>query len=616
MNKAIFRITVVTVLVSYALVFFEWLFHITKPSFFSNQSVLEKIVTLLIAPLPLALCSIAVIVLLWLIFPKKYQGIVVIISTAVPVLVLVGMELLLIDNFTYVVFHFNVASFSNFWRYIYCFFLVLLFGWNYTVIKQKITHSESKGFWAIVSSLATCVFICSVVLTLVNAESPVQAASEKYEKQESVLPNIIILSTDGVDADRMSAYGYELETTPFIDTLLSESLIFENCFANAGHTTGSIVSMLTGKLPTETRVLYPPDTLSGIDMYQHLPNILHDLGYYNGEISLRFYADSIDLNMHDSFDYANFRNVTNPLNIPRKIRLAYASEIYFLERVIGRVSSRVLHVMGITDMVDYYSIVTVDPENKHVSDSRRYFEMIRFINKYPQPFFMNVHMLNTHGPLFHTNDPYFSKGTKQKNHWMKVFVDDAMREFDNNVRKFITFLKERDLYDNTMIILSADHGMKWQNRVRVPLIIKFPFSKLVGKKEWNVQRLDIAPTLLNYLGVAPPVWMEGSDVLSHEPDLLRPIITTRIKTEKTKNKEGKLIQGDVTPPFYTLGFVDLIRCNRWVSLNLEDGSIHTNTIPGHTRPCVDDELPALEEEKKIIINHLDKKGYDVSSLQH
>ena len=95
------------------------------------------------------------------------------------------------------------------------------------------------------------------------------------------LPNIILLSSDGLNAGNMSVYGYERETTPFLEEFARDAMVYENAFSNSAHTGSSIASLLTGKLPTEIRLIFPPEILRGRDAYQHLPLLLRNYGYHS-----------------------------------------------------------------------------------------------------------------------------------------------------------------------------------------------------------------------------------------------------------------------------------------------------------------------------------------------
>jgi hypothetical protein len=88
-------------------------------------------------------------------------------------------------------------------------------------------------------------------------------------------------------------------------------------------------------------------------------------------------------------------------------------------------------------------------------------------------------------------------------------------------------LKEKGLYDNSVILLTADHGEsfmehgKWghgktlyQSEIRVPLLIRFPANQMAGKRIRSVARhLDVLPTLLDLYQLPVPVSLQGSSLL-------------------------------------------------------------------------------------------------------
>ena len=121
-------------------------------------------------------------------------------------------------------------------------------------------------------------------------------------------PNILLIGSDGLNASNTSVYGYERDTTPNLRHLADESLLAENAFTNSAKTSGSIISIFNSKLPTQTRVIYPPDILRNSNSYQHLPGILHKLGYRTIEISISHYIDAYTLNLRDGFDIVNDRS--------------------------------------------------------------------------------------------------------------------------------------------------------------------------------------------------------------------------------------------------------------------------------------------------------------------
>src|SRR5262245_20957245 len=68
-------------------------------------------------------------------------------------------------------------------------------------------------------------------------------------------PSVILISLDTLRADHMGVYGYERPTTPNLDRLASESIVFEHAFAPAVWTLISHMSMLTGAYPNQHGVL-------------------------------------------------------------------------------------------------------------------------------------------------------------------------------------------------------------------------------------------------------------------------------------------------------------------------------------------------------------------------
>jgi arylsulfatase A-like enzyme len=426
-----------------------------------------------------------------------------------------------------------------------------------------------------------------------------------------------VLGADGLSADHVSAYGYERDTTPFLRTLLAEALVVENAFANAGNTGGSITAMLTGKLPTQTRMIYPPDILRGRDAYEHLPGILKKLGYHTLQISTRHYGDAYDSNLRGAFDVSNFRSLSAVTWLERFVlrghsaNTVYVSSLYFLEQIYGRLEERLLHAFSVRAMMDPFAEVNAQIG---VADGQRIAALLTFLGRPPEPFFAHVHFLGTHGPLFLPYERRFSGGKTQDAPWMTDFYDDAIGEFDSFVRYIIEDLRARDRLRDTIIVLYSDHGMQWKPDSRVPLLFLFPDRRFVGRTSDNAQLVDVAPTLLNYLGIEPPNWMAGQTLIRSRAAKLRPIITVS-NAPKTGQKGQHWQKSHSPPPFYSLGTVYTIVCQRIFRLDLASDEFVTSDVNGHTAPCGQDDIPNSASVRRDIMSHLRDNGYDVSSLQ-
>ncbi len=73
----------------------------------------------------------------------------------------------------------------------------------------------------------------------------------------------------------------------------------------------------------------------------------------------------------------------------------------------------------------------------------------------------------------------------------------------------------------------TDHGYANISHVRIPLMFRFPNGEYGGQIANNTQNLDIAPTLFAYIGIQPPVWMNGQSLLSGAPRLTGPFSAPR-----------------------------------------------------------------------------------------
>jgi len=411
----------------------------------------------------------------------------------------------------------------------------------------------------------------------------------------------------------MSAYGYKRVTTPFIDSLIDESLVVENHFTNNAKSTGSIAALLSGKLPTKTRVIYPPDIFRGVHSYQHIPALLKKIGYRNADISIRHYTDPYDLNMRDGFDYANGRNISdtaNKLRLPNNFTKVFTIESFFMENSISRIKARFDHALSISDLVNPYRLVTSkEGASRYFPDQKRMEQLFNFIESSKQPFFAHVHLMGTHGPKFSPKKRSFSLGKKQRSHWMTDFYDDAILNYDRIVENTAAWLKSKNLYDNTLIIITSDHGTHWSAKERIPLILRFPDKQFAGVRRHNTQRVDVSATILDYVGITVPDWVDGESFLHNELNATRPIYFANSMKWGPKDKGGWRNVKHYQEPYYSLGGVGMIVGQTWYFLDPAKNKRSSGKIINHTFPMDDNNLLTSDMAYQKLINHLTKNGY-------
>ena len=131
------------------------------------------------------------------------------------------------------------------------------------------------------------------------------------------------------------------------------------------------------------------------------------------------------------------------------------------------------------------------------------------------PFFLWVHCYDPHGP-YDPPEPYKSRYSSAPYDGEIAYTDDAMG-------KLLAGLKARGLYENSVIVVTADHGeafgehgerhhgvFLYDETIHVPMIVKLPAERSGGERIGSRVRLvDIAPTVLELTGTKIPASMQG-----------------------------------------------------------------------------------------------------------
>ena len=171
--------------------------------------------------------------------------------------------------------------------------------------------------------------------------------------------------------------------------------------------------------------------------------------------------------------------------------------------------------------------------------------------------------------------------------------------FDAYVASTLQFLKDIGDYNDTVIIINSDHGSEWRIDQRLPLLVRFPKQEHRGRVIWNVQRIDIAPTVVDYLGGQIPVWMTGRSLIGPAPNGRRPVFSF-LSAESDRER----------PPFYHLEAVQVALGDQLYRLDLSTEVRRTSRIAGHTAPIEPGELKSMPELEQVIVRHLAENGYD------
>jgi arylsulfatase A-like enzyme len=362
-------------------------------------------------------------------------------------------------------------------------------------------------------------------------------------------------------------------------------------------------------------VIYPPDILNGEDAYQHLPGILKRLGYHTVDLSVPYFGDALTLNMQGGFDIANKRSGADPIIVKASRALGGGDPAYFVDTMRQRLSDRLLHIFFLRPMINPYETV-IEPARR-ADEQKRFDGLISVLETSTEPVFLHVHMLGTHGPRFEIRQQVFSAGQQQEKDWMLDFYDDAILSFDQYVGELFAYLSASDRLEDTIVVVYSDHGRRWIIHERVPLLFWFPEGEYQGRLPGNVQNIDIAPTLLDYLGVSIPEWMRGQSLIEENLARTEHVFSASVDSSQIEvTREGlwAVETARSSPPFYQVGYVGLVVCDRWYELYVQKPSLRYGTVQGHTGACDPATAPTPDQARQIFLDHLSKHGYDVSAF--
>lgn len=524
----------------YIFVAIEWLFYATKPSCLTGEGLAVYSGALILPALLLSLV-VAGPILLFALFSK---GLAELYAALVSAAFLTLATVFFVDSVLYSAWGVGSLYTAGLVRVLVVgLSALILLRWGWIGLKVKF-------FWK------DLLFYCASLILFIVCFAwrfPSLTPRERVEVQaSSSLPNIIIVGSDGLDTDAMGYFNSKLKNTPNLNSLKDSFLSCKRAFSNANRSAGSIISMLTGRLPFETRVVNYPDLLRPSLAYEGLPQILKNAGYYTFESSMRGYADSFDLNLRDGFIEANGRMLSQyELPIFSRYKEVFASiEYNFGLTVLNDVMNRIDHLMYIDTFQSIFRLVKTG-DGLRAIDATSISRLLQLLEtkKHSQPIFAHLHLLGTHGPGFQPKSNY---GTPYQS---------AIQDFDDYVGELFEFLRAHQLLERTMVFIYSDHDSKNSMISEVPMMVYFPDGKLGGEEREECQLLDVAPTVLREVEFSIPDYMTGAALQTAPAP--RTIYTAA-------DLEGVAVWRYKTPPFYQFGGAGVVACDTKITFRFPE----------------------------------------------
>jgi arylsulfatase A-like enzyme len=399
--------------------------------------------------------------------------------------------------------------------------VTLFLGLFYLLAKKRLADKDSGNRLLALEGMLAGLFLLMIVLGLVKPTASWSALSRPTQEG----PNILLITVDTLRDDHLSYRGYSRRTSPNIDRLAAEGVVFENAYTAVPRTFPSLCSFMTGK--------YAHRHGARNNFHHALPDfnltlaeILKKEGYLTGAV-----VTNLGLQAH------------------RKLGQGFD---YYLETDHQNFQALKVPALRLLDFVGLrYPLRSLwdDQAGRTRSEAQKFIERNR-----GKKFFLWVHFLDPHMDY---NPPLefagvFDRGYegRYRNHFQfgnipaerMIFEcpldpreirhaislhDGEILHTDNEIGKFFGRLKEWGLYENTLIIFSADHGeglgehgyffthgdLIYNDCVHIPLLIRFPGGAAKREISAPVSSVDLMPTILDFLGLEPPEGLDGISLL-------------------------------------------------------------------------------------------------------
>jgi len=332
-------------------------------------------------------------------------------------------------------------------------------------------------------------------------------ACSNSEAPDFQSPPIIIFDIDTLRADHLGCYGYDRDTSPNIDTFAESAAVFEWTFAQGPNTPPSQTSILTSLYPSSHGRVVNNDVVA--EEAETLAEVLSSAGYRTaafvdgGQMAAGFGLEQ-GFEIYDD-DGGGIEKIWPKVSawIDRGLQSSAKPPAPFL---------LLIHCY---DVHSPYEITPWRFRDRFVPD----------LSEVPPVSFsgrMSEVMAKTWKAR--DEDPPPQLGPT-KLEYAKAMYDGGIRHVDARFGEMVRTLKENRLFNQSIIVVISDHGDSFQEHgalfheqiyspvTRIPMIIRFPESRLSGRLDPVVESIDLMPTLLDYTAIAIPEMAQGRSLL-------------------------------------------------------------------------------------------------------
>jgi len=303
--------------------------------------------------------------------------------------------------------------------------------------------------------------------------------------------NVLLITLDTTRADRLGCYGYNKPISPNLDQLAAESAVFELAISQAAVTPVSHASILTGLEPYNhgLRVLHGLVANRLDDNCITLPEVWQKSGGQTAAFVSAFPVTA-SFGLHQGFDHfdAQFQQADGQ----------------------GLVSQK-------------GTVNTGKSQRRANATTTAAIEWLEKKANPKKPLLMWVHYFDPHDPFLlppeHILNKFHSVSEK-KDDLLRAIYDCEVFFMDSQIGRLLEAFKTRGIWDNTIVVVVADHGeglgehnwwthgILYQEQIKVPQIIRIPGMREGRRITSLVRTIDLMPTILDMTEISPSLWPE------------------------------------------------------------------------------------------------------------
>ncbi|MGD2027644.1 MAG: sulfatase-like hydrolase/transferase [Anaerolineales bacterium] len=463
--------------------------------------------------------------------------------------------------------------------------------------------------------------------------------------------NILMVLFDAWSAHHLPFQGYPRTTTPFLNGLLDDAIIYHNHISAANFTTPGTASLLTGTYSWTHRAFnhdVPASQVARKNLFNAFGSQYHRIGYSHNPLAAhivhrfmddletyiptqelyltQFWIDNLFPNDRDISFLSNFITFEQQSNW----NSLFLSEVYKL------LISRKREAAAATYADEFPTgLPRITRDNYYILEDGIDW-LIQNLEDLPQPFVAYFHFLPPHQPYNTTKKfygrykddgrefpekPYHILGNqedREKTVVRRQEYDEYIPYVDEEFHRFYTYFQDSRLAENTRLVLTSDHGEMFERglighttKLLFEPVVKVPFllfdSDFPGRQDITTRTssLDVLPTLLHLNGESVPGWAKGQVLppfASPPPGDDRQIYSVQAKdTPKYQPIESgsvSIYQGDYKLTRY-FGYDELEGEELYELYHLEDdpGELDNlfDTLPEVANPLVQALKAKLEE---------------------